>query len=387
MSGIIASLITSPDQVQLADSVARFVRERYAHRDWQQIVDGESGICEERWRAMAELGWLGLGLPEACGGYGGSLQDALVVIEALGAGLAAEPLASTVLVCGDLIATAASAEAAQRIVPRIVAGELRLAFAHDEDDDGGDAAEPAHGALRAQAAGDGWRLDGEKRRVLDAPHAGALVVSARVSGGRGDADGLALFLVPVDAPGVSLKTVRTFDRRRIADVVLRGVALDGQAMIGTQDTALPAIRRALDRRIAVLAAEASGLAAVAVDTTRDYLSTRLQFGQALASFQALQHRLVDMYIACEEIRTAARIAAIACEAGESAGTLISAAKVKVSRAGQRVGREAIQLHGGMGMTDEMAIGDCMKRLEAIALLAGGVDGHLDRCAARGPLIG
>ena len=390
MSKALSALITSPEQAQLADTVARFVRERYTHRDWRTIVDSPAGMCPTRWQAMADLGWLGLGLPEDRGGYGGSLPDALTVIEGLAAGLAPEPLASTLLVCGDLISNAISASPAsaphaslERVLERVVAGQSRLAFAHDEGANGFSATQIA---TSAHAVETGWCLDGSKRLVTDAPHADTLIVSARIAGAAGD-DAIALFLVPVPSAGLSLHGMTGFDRRRLGDVRLDKLLLPPEALLVAPGQAVAAIRRALGRNVCALAAEASGLCGWLTGATREYLTGRRQFGVALVSFQVLQHRLVEMQIALEELRTAVRIAAISCEAGEPDGVLVSAAKVKVARAGRFIGYQAIQLFGGMGMTDEMPVGDYAKRLEAIALLAGGVDVHLDRIVAAGGVTG
>ena len=390
MSAAQSALITLPEQVQLADTVARFVRERYAHRDWRAIVDSPAGMCTTRWQAMADLGWLGLGLPEACGAYGGGLQDALTVIEGLAAGLAPEPLASSVLVCGDLIASAISRSPTgatrtrlEHLIERIVAGQCRLAFAHDE---GGNGFTATQLASTAHAVETGWSLAGSKRLVADAPHADTLIVSARIAGAAGD-DAIALFLVPVATPGLRLHAMAGFDRRRLGDVRFDGLLLPPEALLVAPGEAVAAIRRALGRSVCALAAEASGLCGWLTQATREYLTGRRQFGVALVSFQVLQHRLVELQSALAELRTAVRIAAISCEAGEPDGVLVSAAKVKVARAGRFIGYQAIQLFGGMGMTDEMPVGDYAKRLEAIALLAGGVDVHLDRIVAAGGVTG
>lgn len=383
MKGLVDGLIVTEDQALLRDAAARFVAANYPHRDWQRIVDGESGMCIHRWQAMAQLGWYGLGIPESAGGYGGSMQDTLTVLEALGAGLVSEPVASTVLICGDLIARYGQPAAAGHLIPLIVSGEQRLAWAHDEMD----AADGGPTRTEARAVRGGWRLYGTKPLVADAPHAHVLLVSASILEDGAAVGRRGVFLVPIEQPGVSVRRFRTFDRRRVADVTLDGVSLPGESLLAAGHDAEEAIRRASGRRIAALAAEASGLAGATVDATREYLTVRKQFDVPLATFQVLQHQLVDLYIAREEIRTAMRMSAMACEASGDQDGMLSAVKVKVARAGQVIGRGALQLHGGMGMTDEMPVGDYMKRLDAIALLAGSVDSHLDRCAASGHLRG
>lgn len=361
---LLDALARTEDQAQLADAVARFVRDRYDYRAWRAIVDGEPGISEERWAEMARLGWLGLGLPEADGGFG-SLFDAMQVVESLAGGLAAEPLASTVIVCGDLLARAGSEAQRQRWLAPLIEGRARWALAHEERE---------ATAVQATRRDAGWRLDGGKRLVADAPHAGQWIVSALVDGA------VALFVVPSTASGVAARALRGFDRRRLANIDLQSVQLPGDALLAAPGAAAALLERARRRELAALAAEAAGLGATLLQTTREYLSGREQFGVKLATFQVLQHRMVDMAIALEELRTAAKLAALACEARADAGTLVAAAAVTVARTGRRIGREAVQLHGGMGMTDELPVGDYMKRLEAIALRVGPDEPHLDRLA-------
>ena len=262
-------------------------------------------------------------------------------------------------------------------------GHYAVLAYHDEDGNGFTATQLAS---TAHAVETGWSLAGSKRLVADAPHADILIVSARIAGAAGD-DAIALFLLPVATPGLRLHAMTGFDRRRLGDVRFDGLLLPPEALLVAPGEAVAAIRRALGRSVCALAAEASGLCGWLTQATREYLTGRRQFGVALVSFQVLQHRLVEMQIALEELRTAVRIAAISCEAGEPDGVLVSAAKVKVARAGRFIGYQAIQLFGGMGMTDEMPVGDYAKRLEAIALLAGGVDVHLDRIVAAGGVTG
>ena len=362
---LLDALRRTDDQAQLADAVARFVRDHYDYRAWRAIVDVEPGMSAERWADMAALGWLGIGLPEADGGFG-TLFDALQVVESLAAGLAAEPLASTVIVCGDLIARAGTDAQRGQWLPPLVEGRARWALADGERD--GE-------STRARRTAAGWQLDGGKWLVADAPHADHLLVPAQVE------DKTALFAVPVSTKGVTAKALRGFDRRRMANLAFEALALPADALLGDPDSGAMLVGRARHRQLAALAAEAAGLGATLLQMTREYLSGREQFGVKLATFQVLQHRMVEMAIALEELRTAARLAALACEAQAGAEPLVAAAAVTVARTGRKIGREAVQLHGGMGMTDELPVGDYMKRLEAIALRVGPDEVHLDRMAA------
>ena len=367
----------SPDagQRMLAESVERFVADHYAYPEWRRRVDAEPGISETLWHQMAELGWLGLSVPEELGGHGGTFADLLQVLEQLGQGLVTEPVASTVAVAADLLAQSTAA-AARDCLPAIVAGDLRVALAHDERPMPED---PGALATCAVFESGRWRLSGQKWMVADAPHAQRLIVSARVADRSRAPGGVALFLVPVDRAGVGVDALRCFDRRRAAHVDFDAVDLAADERLDQDLDACALIARAEARRLAALAAESLGISARLLKTTREYLMTREQFGAKLASFQVLQHRMVDLFIAVEDLRTLARIAAIAAQLPDL--RTLEATRAKLIQTLPAVGRQAVQLHGGMGMSDEYHVGDCMKRLEAIALSCGRIEQALDRFAA------
>jgi alkylation response protein AidB-like acyl-CoA dehydrogenase len=370
----VADLTPSDEARMLADSVARFVDDRYSHPDWRAIVDDEPGYCQARWQQMADLGWTGLAIAEVDGGYGGRLAELLQVVEGLGRGLATEPLVSTAVIGADLIAQCGGP--ARAILPRVAEGELRLALAHEEVEGQGG----AEGlATVARDQGGRWHLDGRKWLVPDAPHADQLIVSARIQGVEAEDAACALFLVPVAHPGVEITVVRSFDRRRLGQVLMTGVELDQQSLLALPPHGAALIARARARLLAAYAAEGLGLAQRVLELTRTYLSAREQFGSRLSGFQVLQHRLVDLFIAVEELRTVARMAMIACELADQ--RMLGAARIKLIQLLPMVGRQAIQLHGGMGMSDEYPLGDCMKRLEAIALSCGPIEQVLDHFRA------
>ncbi len=377
MTFTVADLSPNADQRMLAESVERFVADHYAHPEWRRRVDADPGISEALWRQMAELGWLGLSIPESFGGYGGSFADLLQVLEQLGQGLATEPIASSIAVCADLIATSSSV-AARGCLPAIVAGDLRIALAHEERPEPRDPAALSTSALPEAGR---WRLSGRKVLVADAPHAQRLIVSAQVADRKLAPSGVALFLVPVDRPGVRLETLRCFDRRRAAQIEFEAVELVEAERLDDGADALPLLARAEARQLAAWAAESLGIGTRLLKTTREYLMTREQFGAKLASFQVLQHRMVDLFIAVEDLRTVARIAAIAAQMPDA--RTLEALRAKMIQTLPGVGRQAVQLHGGMGMSDEYHVGDCMKRLEAIALSCGRIEKALDRFVAAG----
>ena len=367
------------EQRQLKDSVDRFVREQYSFDKWRKVIGTSLGYSDDNWRQMAELGWLGVSVPEADGGLGGTPVETMVIMEGIGQGLVVEPYLSTVVLGGGLLARGGSAAQKQAILPKLIEGKLKLAFAH---------AEPQARyvlqdvATTAKADGGGFVLNGKKIVVFDAPSADQLIVSARTGGSSRDANGISLFLVDSKAKGVSRNDYRTLDHRRAADVTLENVKVDAAALLGKKDGGLPLIEAVVDQAFGALTAEAVGAMQVLCDTTNEYLKTRKQFGVAIGSFQALQHRMVDIWIALEQARSMAYMIAIRLEDQDAAvrKRAAAAAKVQAGQSGRFVGQQAVQLHGGMGMTDELNVGHYMKRLMMIDLLFGNADHHRKRFA-------
>lgn len=372
------------EQQQLADAVGRLFEKSYDFESRKKIVGSAEGFSPDVWASMAEMGLLMIPFSEADGGFGGGAIDLIATMEAIGAGLVVEPFLSTVL-GGRLIANAGSAAQREALLPGVIDGSVKLAFAHTE--------RTARYTLsqvetRAARAGDGWQLDGEKVVVLHASMADRIVVSARTSGGATDEPGISLFVVDPKAAGVSMKTYRTIDNLRAAEVSFAGVKLPADALLGEAGKAFPAIDEAVDFATVLACCEAVGAMRFANDTTLEYLKTRKQFGVPIGTFQVLQHRMVDMRISAEQSRSICLLAAARVDAaarGEIDAAerrrVVSAAKIKVSDACRHVGQEAIQLHGGMGMTQEMKVAHSFKRLTMIAQQFGDVDQHLERFAA------
>jgi pimeloyl-CoA dehydrogenase small subunit len=365
------------EQRLLADSVNRFVADRYGDFEKRQAYRTEpKGYAAANWSAMAELGLLALPLPEDQGGFGGGPVETMLVMEAFGRGLVVEPyLASIVLGLGLL--RRAGGDAA--LVEQVAAGEATLAFAHQERQ----ARHDLHDiATTAQRDGDGWVLDGAKGVVLQGDSAGRLLVSARIAGARRDRAGIGLFLLDPAAPGVTRRGYATQDGLRAAEVVLEGA----RATLLSED-ALPLIELVADEAIAALCAEAVGAMETLRDLTVDYLKTRQQFGQPIGNFQALQHRAADMLVATEQARSMTMYAAMMVQQPDAAarGTALSAAKALVGRLADQLGKEAIQLHGGIAMTEEYKAGHYFKRLAMLGVLLGDVDHHLRRVVAAGGL--
>jgi alkylation response protein AidB-like acyl-CoA dehydrogenase len=369
----------SEEQRLLSETFRKFLNTGYGFDARAKIMSSPSGYSEDVWAALAELGILGVPFASEHGGFGGTTVDMMVVMEALGEALVVEPYLATVGLGGRFVARGGTAAQQARILPDLVQGKTKLAFAQTER---GARYDLRQVALRTRRSGDGWQLDGEKCMVLHGGSADLLVVSARTSGGERDAHGISLFLVERAAPGVAVTEYRTLDNLRVADVRFSGVLVAREALIGAEDEGWALADEVVDYATALVCAEAIGAIKYAHDATLDYLKTRRQFGVPIGSFQALQHRMVDILISYEQARS---IACLACVKVDTAGAterarVVSAAKIKIADACRHVSQEAVQLHGGMGMTEELKISHTFRRLTAIAQAFGDADHHLARFA-------
>ena len=371
-------LSLNEDQTLLAESVARFVRNEYEFETRRALVASDPGFGAGNWAKFAELGWLAIPFSEADGGLGADPVAAMVLMEQFGRGLVVEPYVPGVLLGGGLVAAAGDAVQRSRLLGGVIAGDTHLAFAHGEP---GGRYTPSHVAARAEARGGGYTLTGAKSVVYNAAAADHIVVSARTAGETTDEAGISLFLVPRGADGLTLRPYRTIDGLRAAEVALDGVSVGDDALLGAEGGAFPVIEAVTDRAVAAVCAEALGVMDVLRETTLEYLKTRKQFGRPLGSFQALQHRAVDMLIACEEARSLVLMATLGLDApAPERRRAVSAAKAHIGRAGRKVGQEAVQMHGGMGVTDELKVGHYFKRLTMIDTFFGDAAHHLDRFA-------
>ena len=374
------------EQRLLKDSVDRLVADHYEFEQRKKYMAEPDGWSAAVWRQYAELGLLGLPFAEQHGGFGGGPVETMIVMEAFGRGLVLEPYFATVILGGGLIRRAGTPAQQQALLPQVTQGKMKLAFAHVERQSRYDLADVG---TTARQSGAGWVLDGAKSVVLHGDCADRLLVTARVSGGRRDRMGIGLFLVDPSAPGVSRRGYPTQDGLRAAEVTLSGVHVPQDDALGDAGNALPAIEHVVDEAIAALCAEAVGTMQVMHETTLEYLKTRQQFGRPIGQFQVLQHRSVDMLVALEQARSMAMFAAVMAaevDAGERRRA-IAAAKVQIGRSGKHVGQEAIQLHGGIGMTMEYKVGHYFKRMTMIDKLFGDADVHLATLAQLGGLFG
>jgi alkylation response protein AidB-like acyl-CoA dehydrogenase len=367
----------SDEQRLLQDSVGRFIAAEYPLEKRRAYIKQPDGFSRGNWRTLAELGLLGLPLPEESGGAGGSNVDVMVVMEQFGRGLVVEPYLGSVVLCGALLKGLAKDSP---LLSGLADGSLLMALAHGE--------RQARYALQdvetaARKDGDGFRLNGRKSVVIHGDSADKLIVSARTSGAARDAAGISLFVVDRGANGLAVRGSPTIDGLRSAEITLSEVRVATDALLGPIDGALPAIERAVDTATAAVCAEAVGAMAVLIETTLDYLKTRQQFGAPIGRNQALQHRMVDVQIAYEQAKSMACLAAMMADSDDDAARrrAISAAKVQIGRAGKFIGQQAVQLHGGIAMTDEYKVGHYFKRLTMIGAQFGDVDYHLGRFAS------
>jgi alkylation response protein AidB-like acyl-CoA dehydrogenase len=371
----------SPEQNLLRESVQRFLAERYTLDARRRIVDSEPGSSAEIWRRFAEHGWLGVALPEDVGGYGGSLVDLAIVAQEFGRALVVEPFLATVALGAVLVDRLGTPAQRRAILPRVIAGDSILAVAFAEPES---RFELASVRLTARAHGGDFILNGGKTCVIGAVAAERLIVPARTGGAVTDRSGISLFLVDPRGPGVDLRGYRMVDGHRAADVVLNDVRVTADALLGELGAAFAGLEDAIDRATVILCAEAIGALDTVNDLTLRHLKTRQQFGVPIGTFQALQHRMADMVIECEQARSLTWAAAMKADGSpDERRRLASAAKARVARAAKFVGANAVQLHGGMGMSEEHAIGQYFKRLVVIESLLGNVDHHTQRFAALG----
>jgi alkylation response protein AidB-like acyl-CoA dehydrogenase len=366
----------SDEQQMLGESVERMLKSCYTFDERRRILQRGDGCDAQRWQTFAQLGLLGMPFSPDHGGSGAGAIETMVVMKAFGRHLVVEPYLPTVVLAGAALRHAGSAELRQRLIPPIVAGHTRLAFAHSEPQS---RYHLAHVATTAVRQGAYWELDGHKSVVLGAGQADHLIVSARTSGDTLSPNGISLFMVERRTPGLTVTDYPCVDGTRAAELVFQQVRIPQDSYLGEIDRALPVIEQVMDEACAALCAEATGAMLALNEKTLEYTQTRTAFGQAVASFQVIQHRLVDMRVACEYAQAMALMAAqAAIGPAERRQRAVSAAKFMIGRDSKFVAQNAIQLHGAIGITDELDISHYFKRITAIGVLLGSPDHHLRR---------
>ena len=363
------------EQTMIRDSLARLIKDQYDFDTRRKVVASKEGWRPKMWAQFAELGLLAAPFSEEDGGLGGGPIDAMVVMEEFGKGLVVEPFLQSVVVGGGFLKRGTDGQKAEHLAP-MIAGERVFAFAYAEPKGRYNLADLE---TTAKKDGAGWKISGHKAVVVGAPWASHLIVTARTAGGRRDTKGIGVFIVAKDAKGVTTRDYPTVDGRRASEVHFDNVSVGADAAIGDAANGLPLIERVTDEAIAALCAEACGAMKVAQTMTVEYSRQRKQFGTPIGKFQVLQHKMVDMFMEAEQSVSMTYMATLKLDEDDvTRKKAASAAKVRIGQAGRFVGQNAIQIHGGMGMTDELAIGHYFKRLTIIDSEFGNVDHHLKR---------
>jgi pimeloyl-CoA dehydrogenase small subunit len=375
----------SEEQRLLKESVDGLLGDAYDFDSRKQYMKEQGGWSKTVWNKLAEQGLLGLPFSEDDGGFGAGAVETMIVMEALGRALVIEPYLATVVIAGGLLRYGASAEQKAAHIPSIIDGSKTFAFAQLEKNSRYDLFDVATSAKKKD---DAYVIDGEKFVVLNGEAADTLIVTARVKGGQRDTDGIGVFLVPSNAKGVAKKGYPTQDGLHAADITFTGVEVGADAVIGDPEGGLPLIERVIDEARTALCSEAVGLMDESLQATVEYLKTRKQFGVPIGSFQTLQHRAADMFVAVEQARSMSMFATMACdfEDAKERATAVAAAKVQIGKSAKFVGQQSIQLHGGIGMTMEAKIGHYFKRLTMIENTFGDTEYHLRRVTEGGGLV-
>jgi hypothetical protein len=365
-------------QTILADSVEKFIANDYDFEARQKYAASKTGYSVEVWQLFAELGWTAVPFSADDGGFDGGPVDIMVLMERFGRGLIVEPYLANIVLAGGILRRAASNNQRQQWLKPIIAGELQatLAFAEPQG-----RYEIADITTVAEADGDGWIVSGTKSYVLNGGNTELLIVPARTAGEQADKNGISLFAIPTNSDGVSIRDYETFDGQRAAEIILSDVTVGGDSLIGDLGGGYAALQQTVADATLAVCAEAVGIMRVLTDKTIEYAKNRSQFGVPIGSFQALQHRMVEMYTACEQSQSLLLWAVMTvANGGDGAASAINSIKYQIGTAGKLVAEEAVQIHGGMGVTWELDVAHYFKRLTAIGLIFGNADWHLDKLA-------
>lgn len=375
----------SEEQSILRDSLDRLLADRYGFEERKRHMASPQGWSAEMWSRYAEMGLLALPFSEADGGLGGTPVETAIVMESLGRALALEPYFATVVLGGSFLRFGGNGDQRAELIPAVAEGALKLAFAQGERNSRYDL---HHVETRATRDGAGFVLNGQKSVVLQGGSADRLFVTARTAGGARDEGGIGVFLVDASTPGVSVRAYPTQDGARAAEITLENVRVGADDVFGDPEDGLKLARRVVDAGIAALCAEAVGAMSAMHALTVDYLKVRKQFGVAIGQFQVLQHKAVDMFVAIEQARSITLYATMMADSedADERARAMHAAKAEIGRGGRLAGENAIQLHGGVGMTMEYAVGHYFKRTTMIDATFGDADHHLRALAAKGGLM-
>ena len=367
----------SDEQTLLQESVSRFITNDYGFESRQKHSRSDAGYSPENWQTFAELGWLGVPFSENHGGFGGGAVETMLMMEEFGKGLVVEPYLATVVACGSALNGFGSEDQKSSFIPEIIDGSKLWALAFAEPQGRFNLADLT---TTATASNGSYLLSGHKSVVINGPNANFFIVSVRTSGEQRDETGISLFIIPSDAKGLSRRDYPTVDGQRASELILDNVELDEASRLGEEGQGLNILQQAIDFATLAIGSEAVGCMEILYKDTVEYCKNREQFGQPIGKFQVLQHRMVDMLMEHDQSKSLMFMAAMRWDEGYGAEAqkAVSAFKVQVGKSGKFVGQSAVQLHGGMGMTDELNIGHYFKRLTIIDTMFGNVDHHLKR---------
>ena len=364
------------EQSLIQDQVDQFIQKEYDWETRQSLSNSDLGFGQENWRKFAELGWLGISVSEDSGGFGGSAIESMLIMEAFGKGLVVEPFLETMIMSGGIIDDHGSVEQKSVLLEPAIAGDMQLALAYAEPQSRFNLSDVV---TEAKADGENFILNGYKSVVMNGPSANKIIVSARISGSQLDESGITLFVIDSEASGLNKTNYKTVDGRRASDLTIENVSVSQDDIVGELDLGYKILDSAIDKAILAISAEAVGAMEVLYKATVEYTKTREQFGTAIGKFQVLQHRMVDMFMEYEQCKSLLYMATMKHEEGAvDSKKAISGLKYQVGKAGKFIGQQAVQLHGGMGVTDELNVGHYFKRLTTVGTIFGNTDYHLKK---------
>jgi alkylation response protein AidB-like acyl-CoA dehydrogenase len=364
------------EQTLIQRQVAQFIQRDYEWEKRQALAKSELGFSSENWKIFADLGWLGISLSEESGGFGGSALETMIIMEEFGKGLVVEPFLETIVLCAGLIDSCGNKDQKSEILKKVISGEMHLALGFVEPQSRFNLADVI---TEAKKKGDGFVLNGFKSVVMNGPSANNIIISARISGKQSEEEGISLFVIDPKLEGVSLRNYPTVDGRRASEITLENVDVSSSCLLAEEGKGFKELEKAIDSATLAICAEAIGAMEVLYKTTVEYTKIRKQFGQAIGKFQVLQHRMVDMFMEYEQSKSLLYMATIKqAEKAEDSKKAISGLKYQVGKAAKFIGQQAVQLHGGMGVTDELNVGHFFKRLTTIITIFGNTDYHLKR---------
>jgi len=364
------------EQTLIQRQVAQFIQRDYEWEKRQALAKSELGFSSENWKIFADLGWLGISLSEESGGFGGSALETMIIMEEFGKGLVVEPFLETIVLCAGLIDSCGNKDQKSEILKKVISGEMHLALGFVEPQSRFNLADVT---TEAKKKGDGFVLNGFKSVVMNGPSANNIIISARISGKQSEEEGISLFVVDPKLEGLSLRNYPTVDGRRASEITLENVDVTSSCLLAEEGKGFKELEKAIDSATLAICAEAIGAMEVLYKTTVEYTKIRKQFGQAIGKFQVLQHRMVDMFMEYEQSKSLLYMATIKqAEKAEDSKKAISGLKYQVGKAAKFIGQQAVQLHGGMGVTDELNVGHFFKRLTTIITIFGNTDYHLKR---------